>query len=377
MNGNFSKLKDAVSRVGSKKIPGSSLEKGTLYHDLPYGGLSQFKNHRSKTADRVNKICSKIDFAGKRVLDLGCSVGGISFGIAKKGASDVHGVDYDTASIDVANEAAHYLGMNNVSFECADINEDWIQNRMPRVDVLVWLSHWMWLVKQVGLEKGKDLLYMASMNADELVFESAADDGMAAIRGATQKDIERWLHECTPYRSIKNIGPAGGWMRRDIFICSRPIIKWEGVTSWVFRTGRNRIRKEYKEGREWMGEREAKAFRRLEKFDHFPKLLDLGENYIEMTYCGRRIGDLEEGYREEMGIILDELEEAGVNNRDIGLNNILVKNGRLYLVDFGWSVFDDEDPEDFPVAGGVGGAPYDNGNSPDDRAAVDWLFENN
>jgi len=92
-----------------------------------------------------------------------------------------------------------------------------------------------------------------------------------------------------------------------------------------------------------MKEREVKALKLLESYDHYPKVLEEGEDYIIMDYIGRR---LKGGFREYVNQayeILEELKLVGIKHRDINRKNFLELNGRFYLIDFGWCVFKDED----------------------------------
>lgn len=213
-------VQEAVNKIQPGKYGGSSVSPSTMYHDIPYGGLGNISAHRGFTKDRVDTIVREVGVEGKTFLDIGCAVGGISLGLGLAGAQHVLGVDYDPEAIEVAKSAKNQLGLSNVDFEVAKVDIDWV-NQMPRYDVVVWLSNWMWIVKQNSLSVGQLLLATVSEKCDQMVFESAGDDGMAAIPGATQQDIHNWLKEWTSFNDIKRLPPWNGWMGRDVFICKR------------------------------------------------------------------------------------------------------------------------------------------------------------
>lgn len=79
-----------------------------------------------------------IDLRGKRVLDLGCSGGAFSIGLADK-AELVLGIDADPLVIGRARERARAGNVENVSFRCAVISPELIDT-LPRFDVTLFLS---------------------------------------------------------------------------------------------------------------------------------------------------------------------------------------------------------------------------------------------
>jgi len=206
-----------ISKIRGKKWPGSSLKDGKLYHDLPFPGFENFSSHRSKSKVRWNHICNYISVQGKTVLDIGCSVGAFSILSSLSGATKVLGVDYDQQSIEVAKYVASKVGAKNVEFWCCNIDSKFIEN-IDYFNVIIWLSQWMWLVKQLGMSEAKKLLYLASKKSDSMIFESAADDGMARIKGTTQADIENIFSSNTRYSKVRNIGTTPGWKKRNILI---------------------------------------------------------------------------------------------------------------------------------------------------------------
>lgn len=92
-----------------------------------------------------------------------------------------------------------------------------------------------------------------------------------------------------------------------------------------------------------------------------------------MEHCGAELSadNLPADWREQLTEIAAVLAETGIVHRDIKPGNLLVKDDRLYLIDFGWAIWADEAPypnprelcEDVPRE-----HIYDN------RAALDWLL---
>jgi len=327
-------------------IGGSAVNPGWLYHDyaLPERKLIA---HRKNTINRLLFLKKCLPLYKAIILDIGCSSGGISLGLASLGASKVIGIDYDKNAISIAKVIAKKYDIDNAEFFLSSLeNFD-----IPEVDIVIWLSQWMWTVKKYGLEYGKDLLFDVSSRskAEIMVFESAAAcDGLAAIPDITQSDIENFLRLCTPYTLIENKGPfKDGWRlggaERMVFICSkRQPIRWDGYQSIVTRTGRNTILKQYKPECIWAKDMEVRCLRRLEPFLYFSKLLDSGEDWIKMEWCGNKV--TKRSQLSQLDEILKILSKTGIIHRDINLNNLLFKEGQLFLVDFGWAIVDGKEP---------------------------------
>jgi len=95
-----------------------------LHHDgegrpVGYGadGLEEFRRGEVRPVDR--DILERIDFMGKRVLDVGCGRGEAVKYAAGRGAVEVHGVDFSEAAIAIAREFLAASGIT-ASLHCAD-----------------------------------------------------------------------------------------------------------------------------------------------------------------------------------------------------------------------------------------------------------------
>lgn len=88
-------------------------------------------------------ILERIDFRGKRVLDLGCGRGEALKYAAEHGAADVHGVDFSKAAIEIARQFLHQANVE-VQLHCADALEflrAWAQRKDPQsFDVVTMLD---------------------------------------------------------------------------------------------------------------------------------------------------------------------------------------------------------------------------------------------
>ena len=358
----------ANSMADENLIAGSATKKGWLYHDFPLPE-NDFLSHRKNSLTRIRKISRRVPIYRSRVLDLGCSSGGISIGMALLGASKVIGVDYDSNAVALAKAAAEKYAINNVEFnfsraEAFDI---------PQVDVIVWLSNWMWIVQQHGMEAALDLLFDIPRKAQAqfMVFESAADDGKAAIRGTTQTDIEHFLRSSTPYTRIENIGAfKDAWRRlgqeRMVFVCSEPRIQWQGKGAVILRNDRFTVTKTYEPQYLWARDLESECLQRLAGYPHFPNIIDEGDCWIKMQWAGNPVRELSQV--KQLGDIVAILSKERIIHRDICLENLLFRDDQLYLIDFGWAIVDGQEPPMQPKKG-LGRGFYTPGDWDDARAA--------
>ncbi len=347
--GNRSPVNDRIRtlalQMGEKQFAGSSDATGWLYHDyaLPEHGL---KAHRKNTDRRLRLIKKHVTINHASVLDIGCSSGGMTTGLALLGASRATGVDYDPAAIALGNAMKDKYGLCNVHFDCADF----MNYKIPQADIILWLSNWMWIVKAHGLDTGKKMMFEVPTraNASVMVFESAASDKSAPIVGTTQKHIEEFVRAWSPFSQVLNVGPFDdhwsqkGEQPRNVLICTKPQTRWDGYQSRVERIDAWTVRKTYKEKFGWAKNWELRCLEKLKDNPHFPRVRNHGDNWIEFGWLGhtpRKSDNLA-----QLQIIIDDLRSARLVHRDIRPGNLLWQEGNLALIDFGWAWIDGEKP---------------------------------
>lgn len=334
-------LDQLVASLGKNKKPGSSVEVGVAYQDIP-GFNIPF--HRGSSWDRVKFISDEVDIKGKTILDLGCSVGSVSQAFLELGAKSVKGVDYDEASIALGRKL-----YTNVEFEVADITLDWVK-KLPQYDIIVWFSQFMWLWKQHGEDYALDCLFELSKHCETLLFETAGkDDGSAPIP-FTQAEILPLLCRNTPFQDIRDLGPwtyADGqndWAVRNIFLLTKPLFHAESELSEVFVEKRGEIRKSFLKGKleelkrayvEELLKREVAFITDLSPSGYFPTLIEVGEDDFTMRYIGPRAKWIPE---QDLVFVLDSLNVEGITHRDIRPENILWNGHHIVLIDWTWAI---------------------------------------
>lgn len=105
------------------------------------------------------------------------------------------------------------------------------------------------------------------------------------------------------------------------------------------------------------------------KSRHFPQIYRMGEDDIEIEDCGEEltVRNLPEDWKKQLIEIIKDLRKYKIEHRDIQPNNLMVKDGIIKLIDFGWSRLKD-DPKDNPPE--CLGYPYRASWGPDDNFAM-------
>jgi len=210
-------LNAAVKRIRPLFYQGSSIRRNTVYHALPFEEY-KISSHRKDTLSRWSLISNYIDFYNKFVIDIGCNIGGFSMLSSLTGAKNVCGYDYDKESLDIGKILIRLKEIKNVNLIEKNIDLKFA-NELEECDIILWLSQWMWCVKQQGMNIAKEMLKIISSKTKIMVFESSAEDGMAGIKGMTQNDVYEYLKESSGFKTIFNAGVCNDWGKRNIYIC--------------------------------------------------------------------------------------------------------------------------------------------------------------
>ncbi len=83
---------------------------------------------------------------------------------------------------------------------------------------------------------------------------------------------------------------------------------------------------------------------------HAPRLIKKGDDWLEMEHCGVELNasNLPTDWLEQSAAISAVLKQVGIIHRDIKQGNVLVKDQKLYLIDFGWAIWEKEPPYQSP-----------------------------
>lgn len=173
---------------------------------------------------RLEIIESEINFAGKHVLDLGCSGGFFTFSLASK-AKEIVAVDADPHMIERNNEANKKLGYDNITFLNRKITPAFLEE-LPKFDVVLFLSVFHHMVTglstydwtdSTGSENAFSVLGKIRETADVVVFEmGGTDEGFHWCNelGCRVRNLDEWIRKnvfSKKFHDIKKLdGPAYG-----------------------------------------------------------------------------------------------------------------------------------------------------------------------
>ncbi|KPK74955.1 MAG: hypothetical protein AMJ79_12785 [Phycisphaerae bacterium SM23_30] len=217
----WKELQTAMAAIGTVRSPGSSTRPGWMYHDVPFC-LPQV-THRKNTGARARAIRDAYNLNGKHGLDLGCSVGGMSFWLNRFGAG-VLGVERDPQSLRVAHALKNYYGIGGVAFVDDSIWDALTYARYN--DFVVYLSTFMWVLKERGLDVAKATLKRIGEITNVLFFETSHGDAMAggAVKAARldSKDaMDALVREYTGFTNIKELYIDKAWNNRRLVMFTR------------------------------------------------------------------------------------------------------------------------------------------------------------
>ena len=113
---------------------------------------------------------------------------------------------------------------------------------------------------------------------------------------------------------------------------------WRGCTS-IVAMGDGRVSKEQVNWLEYpLIENEYKMLKKVDS-RHFPKALAMDGKKIFIEDCGEPMTVLNtpDDWEDQLKEIVSDLKHFGVIHRDIRPDNLMVKNGVIMLIDFGWA----------------------------------------
>jgi hypothetical protein len=123
---------------------------------------------------------------------------------------------------------------------------------------------------------------------------------------------------------------------------------WKGATSVVSKNDGMVVKKQTGFMAYGLIENEKRILKELDSI-HFPKVFGLEGDELGVEDCGDllTVENIPSDWKSQLAQIVFELKDFGVQHRDIKPDNLMVKNGVIKLIDFGWAR-KTSDPRDNP-----------------------------
>lgn len=172
-------------------------------------------------------------------------------------------------------------------------------------------------------------------------------------------DYRKWLGDVKLQDLLNALKESPiGWVEPTDKSVGRFNAYWRGATAVVSKEN-GKVFKEQRSFKDYdLIANEKRILKTLESV-HFPKLFEDQDNMIVMEDCGDIIDvdNLPKDWKEQLVQIIVELRSCDVQHRDIKPENLMVKDGVIKLIDFGWARFYSDAPDDPPSCLGYPFAP--------------------
>jgi hypothetical protein len=321
--------------------------------------------------------------AHRTLLDLGANSGFFSFWAIQMGAKKAIVLDMDEKYVQMIKEAKSRLDFGNIEVEKTNIMY-W--DHPADVVIALALIHWIYSCTAFYGSLDKTMQKLRQLTGYMLIVEWVAKEDPAInffhhidwnnkiiVQEYNIKNFENALGnhfanfkiigDISPTRrlyvafcafnEIDLSGPLPHIADKDSIISSRCLTEFKGVEYWsVIYDDKNKITKQATLD---LADREKHFLLQLEG-EYFPQLID---SRSEETYSVIHIEKIEgeklrlvqkeiassaEKFRSFINSCLDilnALEKKGIIHRDIRPDNIIIRNSKPVLIDFGWAVSDD------------------------------------
>lgn len=170
------------------------------------------------------------------------------------------------------------------------------------------------------------------------------------VHHKNKNTYQRWLGDATVESLLDSLKKSAiGWVDPKDPTVGRFNKYWKGCTSVVEKEGNAIKKRQVSYGKYNLSDNEARILSKA-RSAHFPKVLSYKDGVIEMEDCGDMLSvdNLPQDWKAQLVQILLTLRAEGIEHRDIRPDNLLVKDGVIKLIDFGWARLKEDMPDDPP-----------------------------
>lgn len=195
-------IKLLISKLGTGGYKdGSSVKKGYLYHKIPFEEFNDVPTHNRNIPKEYLVISEDIginNLKGKRILEIGCANGHYTFNFCQH-VKEIIAFEGDE-NVYAVNEAVRkYKNIENIKFVNSYFDENVLASIEGNFDIVIMTNVHMWIYKQLGSERTKNIMKELSKRTNVLYFQTvhSKSKGMFKVEEFNDiNDIENYLHEC-------------------------------------------------------------------------------------------------------------------------------------------------------------------------------------
>lgn len=177
-----------------------------------------------------------------------------------------------------------------------------------------------------------------------------------------QNTYPQWLGDATVKDILAALKESSiGWVEPIDKSVGRFNAYWRGATAIVSKEEGKVIKKQTGFMKYGLIDNEKRILENATSI-HFPKISKESEDgEILMEDCGEMISvdNLPTDWKEQLVQIIMELRAHNIQHRDIKPENLMIKDGVIKLIDFGWARFEDDEPDEPPSCLGYPFKPSD------------------
>jgi len=195
-----------------------------------------------------------------------------------------------------------------------------------------------------------------------------------AVHHKDENTYQKYLGDITIPELLEALKASDiGWVEPTDTTVGRFHPYWKGATAIVSKENGSITKKQVSYGRYNLTENEHRILSAISS-RHFPKVLAIKDGIITLEDCGDvlTVDNMPIDWKEQLVSISLELKANGVQHRDIKPDNLMVKDGVIKLIDFGWARLV-EDPQDTPPS--CLGYPYKPSYGFDDNYSMKMVIK--
>lgn len=198
-------------------------DKAHWNHLYNIDGINTIPNQKFSIGNnkiKWERIISRCNFNGQKVLDLGCSDGYFSIQALLNGASSVNGIDLDNLRIEKANFVKGHYNYKNIDFNIKDVYD--IDLSKEKYDIIMCLGilHRIPDIENLlnKLKKESNILIIETKILDTQEEKILRQGGGI---GKTKSNKYNKLHSVASFKYIENILRKNGYTKFEFDIDNR------------------------------------------------------------------------------------------------------------------------------------------------------------